>query len=383
MDQALAYNCEEFMADNSFFDESSEQSQVKTAIVAKYFWAWAKVIIPTAKKSGGKIAYLDLFAGKGRYEDGTKSTPLLIVEQAIQDPDLRSMLVTVFNDMDSDNSQSLQAAINGIPNINTLRYKPVVENEEVGKNIVKMFEEMNLLPTLFFVDPWGYKGLSLRLINSVLKNWGCDAIFFFNYNRINMGLTNEFVEQHLNALFGEERADQLRAEIEGLTPEDREISIVEAISEALQSMGGTYVLPFRFRTASGARTSHHLIFVSKHVLGYTIMKEIMAKESSSAEQGVPSFEYNPTINQQGILFELSRPLDDLEEMLLNEFSGQTLSMKQIYERHHVGRRFIKQNYKKVLSMLEEEGRIVTSPLAERRRKATFADKVKVTFPPKR
>src|SRR5574341_704918 len=29
---------------------------------------------------------------------------------------------------------------------------------------VKKFEEMHLVPTLFFIDPWGYKGLSLRLI---------------------------------------------------------------------------------------------------------------------------------------------------------------------------------------------------------------------------
>ena len=80
----------------------------------------------------------------------------------------------------------------------------------MGEEIVKMFEEMSLVPTLFFVDPWGYKGLSLRLVNSVLKDWGCDCIFFFNYNRINMGLSNPFVKEHMNALFGEERAEEFR-----------------------------------------------------------------------------------------------------------------------------------------------------------------------------
>lgn len=30
---------------SSFFDEAREQSEVKTAIVTKYFWAWAKVIM--------------------------------------------------------------------------------------------------------------------------------------------------------------------------------------------------------------------------------------------------------------------------------------------------------------------------------------------------
>ena len=71
----------------SFFQESSEQSIVKATIVAKYFWAWARVVMPTARTHSGKIAYMDLFAGPGRYEDGTKSTPLLVLERAIQDPD--------------------------------------------------------------------------------------------------------------------------------------------------------------------------------------------------------------------------------------------------------------------------------------------------------
>ena len=85
------------MSDQNFFEESREQSVVKATIVSKYFWAWAKVIIPAAKAHGGKIAYLDLFAGPGRYQDGTKSTPLLILQKAIADPDMRQMLVAVFN----------------------------------------------------------------------------------------------------------------------------------------------------------------------------------------------------------------------------------------------------------------------------------------------
>ncbi len=88
------------MADETFFEETSEQSLVKMSIVSKYFWAWAKVITPSAKKYGGKIAYLDLFAGPGRYKDGTKSTPIRVLEQAIEEPDFRSMLVAIFNDKD-------------------------------------------------------------------------------------------------------------------------------------------------------------------------------------------------------------------------------------------------------------------------------------------
>ena len=374
------------MADSSFFDESRDNSLVKSEIVAKYFWAWAKVIIPTAKKWSNKIAYIDLFSGPGRYQDGSKSTPLLILERAIADKDMPQMLVTLFNDKDSNNTQSLQQAIESIPDISRLSHKPILLNKEVGEEIVQAIKQINKIPTLFFIDPWGYKGLSLTLIGAVIKDWGCDCIFFFNYNRINMGLHNTAVEKHMNSLFGKERADNLREQLE-LTkqPEERELIIVEAICQALKEIGGSYVLPFGFKNESGNRTTHHLIFVSKNVLGYSIMKEIMAGESSSAKQGVPSFEYNPAPPKYPLLYELYRPLDELENLLLGEFAGQTLTMEQIYNQHHVGKRYISKNYKEALKKLEQQAKIIAEPPASKRRKykgeITFGEKVKVTFPP--
>ena len=374
------------MSSDEFFKEAKEQSLVKTEIVSKYFWAWAKVIISTTKKYNGKFAYIDLFAGPGRYEDGTKSTPLLVLERAIADEDISQMLVTVFNDVDGNNTQSLETVIRAVPGISSLKYTPQVYNHEVGEEIVKMFEQMRLIPTLFFVDPWGYKGLTLRLVNSVLKDWGCDCIFFFNYNRMDLGLPNQFVDVHLNALFGEQRANNLRQQIRLLEPFERELTIVEELCEALQEMGGKFVLPFCFKNEKGTRTSHYLIFVSKHFKGYEIMKDVMAKESSSGNQGVPSFEYCPADARQPLLFELSRPLDELEDMLLTEFADRCVIMEQVYKEHNVGRPFIKKNYKEALTNLEASGKIITDPPSDKRSKrkgvVTFADDVLITLPPR-
>lgn len=368
----------------SFFAESREQSQVKTAIVTKYFGAWANVMMSTCKRrSGGenKIAYIDLFAGPGRYEDGTVSTPLVVLEKAIHDVNLSQMLVTIFNDRDVENKRSLEKAISELPGVETLRYPPQVYCEEIGEQIIRKFEQMRLVPTLFFVDPWGYKGLSLQLVNSVLKDWGCDCIFFFNYNRINMGLTNPFVRDHMDALFGRQRADQLRRRLGSLSPDMRELGIVEEVCQALEEMGGSYVLPFRFKNERGTRTSHHLIFVSKHFKGYEIMKEIMAKESSKAVQGVASFGYSPAERHQQLLFELFRPLDDLAEMLLSEFTSRSLTVQEIYMQHNVGRQYVKGNYKRVLLELERAGTITVEPPLSQRRKGTIKDDAIVTFPP--
>jgi three-Cys-motif partner protein len=364
----------------TFFDESREQSQVKSTIVQKYFWAWAKII--TRKMRGDRIAYIDLFAGPGRYKDGTVSTPLLILEQAITDPDMRGMLVTMFNDVDANNSKSLEMAIRSLPGIETLKHEPKVYNNEVGTQIVERFEKMHLVPTLMFVDPWGYKGLSLRLVNSVLKDWACECIFFFNYNRINAGLGNSKVAVHMEALFGRERAEALRARLEGMTPGDRELTVVEELAEALKDMGGRFVLPFTFKNDAGTRTSHHLIFVSKHALGYDIMKGIMAGESSRADQGVASFQYSPADARFPLLFALSRPLDDLAGDLVDRFAGRRLTVKQIYEEHNVGTPYILSNYKTALTKLEVSGQIRCEPAERRVRNGekTMADHVVVSFP---
>ena len=367
------------MTSESFFDESREQSQVKSAIVAKYFDVWSQVMLKTQNRypyHDNKIAYIDLFAGPGRYTDGTISTPLLVLEKAVQDNELRQRLVTIFNDKNESNTNSLLEAIKELPGIETLNYQPQVLTQEVGEEIVKMFEKMRLIPTLFFVDPWGYKGLSLRLVNSVLKDWGCDCIFFFNYTRINMGLNNDAVQEHMNALFGKERADHLRPKLDSLTPQNREVTIIEELCRAIRDSGPEYVLPFRFKDDRGSRTSHHLIFVSKHFKGYEIMKNIMADESSNTQQGVATFEYNPADVQQPFLFELSRPLDDLGDMLLREFAGQKLKMSDIYKQHNVNRPYTKPNYKQVLGQLEDQGKITAS----KHRRNTFGDNVLVTFP---
>jgi len=359
---------------DSFFEESTEQSRIKAAIVRDYFWAWAKIVL---KKQPGPVAYVDLFAGPGLYKDGTKSTPLLVLEKAIADADMRERLVTIFNDAIPSNVRLLEAAIAGLPGIGNLKHQPEIDASEVGDETARSFPKISLVPTLLFADPWGYKGLSLSLIGSFLKDWGCDCVFFFNYNRINPGLSNQAVKQHMDALFGIDRAEQLRERTANLPPYEREPEIIEALCEALNGLGARFVLPFCFKDDRGARTSHHLVFATKHALGYGIMKDIMAKYSSERHQGVASFGYCPASTIHPRLFELNRPLDDLENMLISDFAGRTLTTQQIYDVHNVGRPYPMKNYKAVLLKMEEKGLIQCEPT--KRRAGTFADHVHVTF----
>ena len=276
-----------------FFEERGEQSAVKAEIVQKYFSAWANIVLPSTQQYGtGKIAYIDLYAGPGRYKDGAVSTPLRVLQKAIESPKISGALVALFNDMDQNNTQTLQAEINELPGIENLKYKPIVNCNPVDKDAEEYFSTTRIIPSFTFLDPFGYKGLSLRLVNGVIKDWGCDCIFFFNYNRISLGISNPMVQSHMAELFGVKRAAQLKINVEGVKPALREQMILEELTQALMDMGGEFVLPFRFRNDKG-RLTHHLVFVSKSFKGYEVMKQIMASASSTADQGVASFAYSP------------------------------------------------------------------------------------------
>lgn len=371
---------------DDFFEEQSEQSLVKATITAKYFDVWASIIINAQKKnprSENRIAYIDLFAGPGRYEDGSKSTPVMILEKAIRNEDFRTRLVAVFNDKDETNVRSLKNTIATIEGIKTLTYEPQVWHNEVGDAITKHFESRKNVPTLFYIDPWGYEGLSLRLINSVVKDWGCDAIFFFNYNRINMGISNSAVEPHMRALF-EDQFDALVEKVKGLPATEREAQVIESLCQAIKGYGTRFTLPFRFKNKDGSRTSHHLIFVSKHFRGYEAMKTIMCDGSTRQEDGVASFEYNPRdrlSKNQHLLFQLSAPLGELREDILRSYRGKEISLKSLYNEHSVDRPFVIQNYKTVLKELLVEDIIgAEGEDGKPPKKGTFSEKTVITFP---
>lgn len=379
----VQYLISEILMSENFFDEQTEQSQIKSALVADYFPAFMRIIGSAQNTYGGdRIAYIDLFAGPGRYKDGAKSTPVLIVEKAIADEDMRNRLVAVFNDKDEGNVRSLETALRELPGYDSLRYRPEIWHGEIGDEIVKTFEANSLIPTLFFVDPWGYKGMTLKLINSVLKDWGCDCFFFFNYSRVNSGLQNDAVEKHIDALFGKDRANSMRSFVVNnrLNPIERESFVVEEMCKALKEMGGKFVLPFRFHNRRGSRITHHLFFVSKHFRAYDVMKSIMRKHCTGQVLGPVNFEFNPADRRQPTLFELSRPLEDLGGMILSDFAGRTFGINELYENHSVGKPFVLSEYRSQLIKLEIDGLISCDPPLQQRRKKSLPEHVRITIP---
>ncbi|MFC1824665.1 three-Cys-motif partner protein TcmP [Thermodesulfobacteriota bacterium] len=367
----------------NFFNEQTEASKLKTEIVSKYFSSWANVI---ATQPIDKIVYLDLFSGPGRYDDGNPSTPLFVIENSINHSNKKvpQKVELIFNDGESQFIQALKDEIKKIPDISKLRFNPSTYNEKIDDKIIKNYENITQVPTLSFIDPCGYKGLSLPLIRALVKGWGCDCIFFFNYRRINAGIDNPSLKKPINLVFTKDILDELRQSVSGKSPNERETIVLDKLKEVFKGWGMEYVLPFPFKNETGARTSHYLIFVTKNILGYNIMKDIMGRCSSSHIQEVPSFEYNPAANFDDPQLPLFKrePIEKLKKMLIDDFEEITLTMKEVYEHHHIDKPYVKKNYKKALLHLEEENKIKTNRNERKTRKGTFPDHMLVMFPKK-
>lgn len=371
---------------DEFFDAQEPHSEVKTRLVEKYFKAWSSIILPRAR---GTIAYVDLFSGPGRYSDGSPSTPLQLLSLALAEGSLRNHLITKFNDMKAEHVKRLREEIDDLPGIDQLRYKPTVTHRVVGKDVMEIIQSVSHMPSLYFIDPFGYKGLSLDLIESSIRGWGCECIFFFNYNRINAGLShpNPAISDLIDQVFGHERAHRLRQTLVDQAPSVRQGLIIEAIKDALVEAGGRFVLPFAVESRHGERPSHFIIFVTKHPRGHHIMKDVM-RSVSTDEGDVRELKYAPVRSPQ-----LALPLDlqgrpriaDLEEYLLDVCAGRSLSVRDIYEHYNVGTPFSESNFKGALRNLEARGAISINPPADERQwrngQVTVGDKCVVTFPP--
>lgn len=368
----------EFMGSNFDFEEQREQSAIKTEIVTKYFNAWASIL----SKRYYKIAYIDLFAGPGIYEDGSKSTPIIITENVLQNRTYAQKTVLYFNEKNTEYYYRLMENINSIHGISTLRHKPVFNNLEVDYDTPKDFM-CPKIPSFCFFDPAGYKGLSLDLIYSFGKDSGTDIIFFFNYNDINRAITNPKVTSDMIHLFGEQHYKSLLQNIQGQSGQNRESIVVNEMAEAIKDKGIKYILPFRFKFSGKERTSHYIIFASKNSIGFSIMKDIMYKIGEKDFHGIGKFEFIPSCDktnylQLGIIDFYNTPFEEFKKYLCQKYSDKRITVIDLIKSDIPNTKFIKSQYKKALIQLETEGLITCLP--QNHKKGTMGDNVELIFP---
>lgn len=282
---------------DNFFAVQKEKSRVKTLIVTEFFKAYFPIINATFQRD---IWYIDLFCGPGRYEDGSASTPIALLDviDAFKDDAVRTRLKIVFNDHNEDYIKRLQQHIQMHPVLPRLKYQPQILNLKASEVDLSAYTKGNN-PIFSFVDPWGYKDVSISQLWNLVKNQGSDCVLFFNSDRILQDISKPANTQDFQQIFGDFFEDAKAIQSDSTMSQRKKAeAFLTLFSKNLyltvQKEHGKkfkiFVLPFYVEADDKEKTSHYIVFVSKAHKAIQEMRRVMIKHSNSisAELGYDS-----------------------------------------------------------------------------------------------
>lgn len=373
------------VSSKKFFAEQTAHSRVKADIVYKYVLAWAAIVLSPKFNVSGEAAYIDLFSGPGSYDDGARSTPLLITEQILKKPQLRNGLRMFFNDINPSLTNSLKQEIKALRQVETLQHPPHFSSEPASITLIDSLGLTREIPQFYFLDQFGWADITPSLVRHIFLNRKIDCAFFFRTPRVIAAVTNPSSEQTMVSLFGKFGLESLREEFKE-HPREKEAIILGHLKVTMKEAGAPYFQPFPFFVSDGNSSRQHLIYLGKHPKGLEVVKDIMAASSTTHHGGVPVMGFTDGPVQDGLF--TPDPIPVLQEQLLRGFAGRTLTVGEVFEEHHVtSERYILRNYQEALRRLEASSCVRASPgVAERPNRGgvvTMSELVKITFPSSR
>lgn len=282
---------------DNFFAVQKEKSRVKTLIVTEFFKAYFPIINATFQRD---IWYIDLFCGPGCYEDGSASTPikLLDVIDSFKDDAVRARLKIVFNDHNKDYTEKLRQHIQMHPVLPRLKYQPQILNLKASEVDLSTYTRGNN-PIFSFVDPWGYKDVSMSQVWSLVKNRGSDCVLFFNSDRILQDISKPANAQDFQQIFGDLFEDAKAIQTDSTMSQRKKAeafltlfskNLYLTVQKEYGNKFKIFVLPFYVEADDKEKTSHYIVFISKAHKAIQEMRKVMIKHgnSISAELGYDS-----------------------------------------------------------------------------------------------
>lgn len=354
-----------------------EHTRVKHILLEKYLSAW----IPILGRWNAEICYFDGFAGRGEYADGTLGSPIIALKVADGLSRHFDKLICFFVEKDENNFTNLEQVL--------AREKPkiisrqkidiAIENDEFANVIGRIFEHLEkekniLVPSFFFVDPFGFSGIPFAVIQKILSKPKTEVFFTFMVRDMSRFIEHPQLRKTFTELFGAEEWKNV------LQLSDREKALIELYRKQLHDVAGVeYSWHFRICESEELRTLYYLIHASNNIKGHYIMKGIMFNQSA-----LGSFAYlgpeDISERSQMRLFDV-HDIGELKKYLLEKFKSENLTYTDVLEKvchpWYSEPPFIKKHFRKALEELGNEEKIKIGGKGPR---GGFKKLTTITFP---
>jgi len=329
-----------------------EHTRAKHNLLGKYLKPW---IYKMGKFK--RIGYFDGFAGRGKYEDGTAGSPLIALRIANEHADKFDEFLAIFVEKDHNNYQNLIQTIEKECKDYSDKIKyMVVEGEfaDVAENLIKKVGA-DLIPTFFFIDPFGFKGVPFETIKRILSAKKTEVFITFMYGFIKRFIGRLELETCIDELFG---CEEWRDIVNTMPPDNIENALRDLYRKNLHERAGVkYTWSYRVCSPHQRKTKYYLIYATHHFAGLHLMKEIMYGEGAKGQFAYLGPEQTKYVPEQLKLHDFGggsqeAELDKFGEYLLNRFKGKTLTYYEVKEMSYMETKFIDKHYRKVIRKLE-------------------------------
>lgn len=349
-----------------FFEGLKPHSWAKVKLLESYITLWIRKITLGLRK---KCLICDTFAGEGIYEDGTFGSPIIIINSALdylkQKLPRHEDVYLTFIESDKCKYLKLRNIIekkfncklidNKFNNVRQNLYI-VVFNSTHNELLDNLQSSVcDLMPSLFFINPFGFKDISFSGITNMLNKYtSCEVIINFMYEEFNRFKSNSGIDEALTGFFGSDTSC-IKKDTENMNSRERRNYIIDKYKENLLRSGVKYTLDFDIQKDESTAYKMALVFSSNSKYGFNTMKETMFKLSKNIQ-----FEYRTHENSELTIFsgfEMDMAIEEMANILYENFKGKIVSHERI-ETYCTYHEFIPDNMvTKLLKNLSSNGKI--------------------------
>ncbi|MGH2506990.1 MAG: three-Cys-motif partner protein TcmP, partial [Ktedonobacteraceae bacterium] len=261
---------------DDFFLQMHEWSDRKLQLLQKYVDAAAKIL--------GKIDtiyYVDGFAGRGTYFDGSQGSPMRIADLAQRfEREGKPYSFRCLNVEENDSHFANLAE-------QTAKYGKIVRNfhGRFADHLDTILQIIGAHPTVFFLDPFGLKGIEWSAVKKIIdRSAPTDIWIRFDHTDVRRLDGNFEVNEHkfhiLSAVFGIPDASHLHALLDaGNTPAERIQSCLDLYLRQLkqtfqQAKNLGYANAYTIRSLE-EDYKYHLLFATAHPKGIILASDVV------------------------------------------------------------------------------------------------------------
>lgn len=376
---------------DKFYQSADSATRAKVNFVSYYLGIYFGVINNTrnALQKSSKIKYVDLFAGRGKFDDGFQSVPLNLLEMLKKGN--YENIELFFND--KFQYQYLKENIEKI--YPDFKFKITCENKDIKDICLTDIIKSNDI-IISYVDPFGYLGVEPSTIKLLINNKYSDCLFFLNLNWFFRFLENKTEEVSVINFFGtqERLKDVLNVISNSNLSRDEKLDLfVKQVIQQIQNeiSNKIFVLPVFFKQGHEFTSVYNCLFlVSKSMKGLDAIRNTFSSLDSNVErmskinanihvENGRYFVWESNLNIFDFYDNNDLFVEEICSLMPNEYVSRDELLHIIDEKYINKYGYVSAyntkilNY--VLNKLESEGKLLISKIDDdkKRRKKTFPD----------